>query len=433
MKKKILSIVALIGLSVGMNAQNAWINDSVSMGAGSMNDVFYSMANGTVKVENNLNWHLAFSMNAGDSSSIWANHNTGNGYTKVYNIHKDKTQWATVSLADTSAGTLCYNYDQKWSQGALNDIPSGDPFNFGWGTYEMVSHNVYGDSIFIVKANNVFYKVMIDSLQSTLMTYHFRVGNIVAMTEAPHTLAKGVKYANSIFGYVDLATGVDSLREPDIATWDIVFNRYNSLVVAGPPPTPAIPYSVAGALGNRGITFGKAMTVHVDTANIHYATYTNPWNTSISTIGYDWKTFTQPAGPWVVPDSISYFILDKNSNIWQMQFTAYSGSGTGNINFRKRSVWPTKVSDFNSAINQYSVFPNPAQNNLSVVMDAKESNDAKIMVLDLTGKIVLSSSVKVQNGINAYNIPTQNLANGNYILFVYGKNIQIKEKVAIAK
>ena len=54
-------------MSLSVNAQNAWVNDSVSMATGSGNDVFYSMANGTVKSENNMNWHLAFSMFAGDS------------------------------------------------------------------------------------------------------------------------------------------------------------------------------------------------------------------------------------------------------------------------------------------------------------------------------------------------------------------------------
>lgn len=431
MKRKILSIFALIGMSVGMNAQNAWINDSVSMGTGSANDIFYSMQNGTVKSENNMNWHLAFSMNAGDSSSIWANHNAGNAFVKVYNIHKDKTQWASVSLGDTLTGTPCFNMDQNWSQGALNDIPSANPFNFGWGTYDMLTHSVYGDSIFIVKANNVFYKVLIDSLQSIAMTYTYTVGDIVNNTTNTYTLAKGAKYANSIFGYVNLANGMDSLREPDIATWDIVFNRYNTMILMGPPP--AVPYSVIGALGNRGITFGKALTVHVDTACNNYGTYTTPWATPISTIGYDWKSFTPPAGPWAVPDSVSYFILDKSSHIWQMQFTGYSGSGTGNINFRKRIVTPTKVNDIASGVNQYSVFPNPAQNMLNVVIDAKDAKEAKVQVIDMTGKTVLSTSVSVQSGLNAYTIPVQHLANGNYILFVNGNNIQIKEKIVISK
>lgn len=411
-------------------AQNAWVNDSVSMGTASGTDVYYSMTTGTAKTENNVNWHLAFSMKAGDSSAIWANHNTGNAFVKVYNIHKDKSQWASVGLADTATGNLCFNMDQKWSQGALNDIPSANQFNFGWGTYDQVSHNLYGDSIFIVKANNIFYKVLIDSLQSTVMTYHFRVGDIVANTTATYTLAKGTKYANAIFAHFNLANGMDTLREPDIASWDIVFNRYNSLVSQG---GPAQPYSVIGALGNRGITFGKAAMVHVDTANNNYSTYTNPWNTSISGIGYDWKVFTPPGGPWVVPDSLSYFIKDLSGKIYQMQFTGYSGSGTGNIYFRKRIVTPTSVKDFNSIVNQYSVFPNPAQNSLNLMVDVKESNDAKIQLMDITGKIILTASIKVQTGINAFTLPTESVANGNYILFVSGKNILIKEKIVIGK
>ncbi len=431
MKRKFLSFIAVMGLSVASQAQNPWVNDSVSMGAASANDVYYSMTNGTVKSEDNKNWHLAFSMKAGDSSAIWANHNAGNAFVKVYNIHKDKSQWASVGLADTATANQCFNMDQSWSQGALNDIPSPNQFNFGWGTYEPVTHNLYGDSIFIVKANNVFYKVFIDSLQSTLMTYHFRVGDIVANTSNSYSLAKGTKYANSIFAYFDLASGTDSLREPDIATWDVVFNRYNSMVLMGPPP--AVPYSVVGALGNRGVSFGKAAMVHVDTANNNYGTYTNPWLTSISTIGYDWKTFIQPAGPWVIPDSLSYFIKDLSNKIYQLQFTGYSGSGTGNIYFRKRIVTPTKVNDIESLINQYSVYPNPTQNNVNLVIDAKENNEGKIQILDISGKVVLSTGIKVNHGINAYILPTQNLANGHYILFVTGKNMQIKEKIVVSK
>jgi hypothetical protein len=430
MKKILISMLVLGGFCTNLLAQNPWVNDSVSMGTGSGSDVYYSMTTGTVKSENNKNWHLAFSMKAGDSSAIWANHNAGNAFVQVYNIHKDKSQWATVGLADTSGGTPCFNMDKSWSQGALNDIPSGDPFNFGWGTYNQVTHNLYGDSIFIVKANNVYYKVLIDSLQATLMTYHFRVGDLAANTTATYTLAKGTKYANAIFAHFDLASGMDTLREPDIASWDILFNRYNSLVAQG---GPAQPYSVVGALGNRGITFGKAAMVHVDTANNNYPTYTTPWVTSISGIGYEWKTFTPPAGPWVVPDSLSYFVKDLSGKIYQLQFTGYSGTGTGNINFRKRMVTPTAVKDVNSVVSQYQLFPNPAQNSLSVLMDAKESTEGSIQIVDISGKMVSSLSVKLHGGINAFIIPTNSLANGSYILYISGKNMLVKEKIVISK
>lgn len=433
MKKIILSLCTIMGLGICANAQNAWVQDSVTMGPGSANDVYYSLANGLVKTENNLNWHLGFSMNAGDSSSIWANHNNGNAFVKVYNIHKNASQWAGVSLADTTGATLCYNLDKEYSQGALNDIPSADPFNFGWGTYDMVSHNIYGDSIFIVNANNVFYKVLIDSLHTATMTYDFTVGDIVANTSNHYSLAKGTKYANSIFAYFDLATGTDSLREPSNGEWDIVFNRYNSLVALGPPPTPATPYSVIGAFGNRGVTFGKAAMVHVDTAHNNVGTYTTPWNKIISTIGYDWKIFTPPAGPWLIPDSLSYFIKDKNGLIFQMQFTDYSGSGTGNINFRKRQLYPTAVNDISSKIANYNIFPVPAQNELNIVLDAKEIANAQIQLIDFTGKSILKTTISIQQGMNAYTIPCSNVANGNYILSIIGKNISIKEKVNILK
>ena len=63
-------MLVLGGICSNVMAQNPWVNDSVSMGTGSGNDVYYSMSTGTVKSENNKNWHLAFSMKAGDSSAI---------------------------------------------------------------------------------------------------------------------------------------------------------------------------------------------------------------------------------------------------------------------------------------------------------------------------------------------------------------------------
>jgi hypothetical protein len=84
----------------------------ISMGTSSASDVYYSMTNGSARVENNKNWHLGFSMNAGDSSAIWANHNSGNAFVKVYNIHKDTSMWASVTLADT-ANEVLNNTDAK--------------------------------------------------------------------------------------------------------------------------------------------------------------------------------------------------------------------------------------------------------------------------------------------------------------------------------
>jgi hypothetical protein len=64
-------------------------------------------------------------------------------------------------------------------------------------------------------------------------------------------------------------------------------------------------------------------------------------------------------------------------------------------------------------------------------MDSKESTEAVVMVFDFMGKVVLSSHVKLNTGLNAYILPIAQLANGNYILSVKGNSININEKVTI--
>lgn len=424
MRKRILSLLAIVGVAFSAHAQS-WVSDSVAMGTGFVNDVFYGMTNNTVKAENNLNWHLAFSMNTGDSSSIWANHNTGNAYVKVYNIHKDKSQWGSVAVSDTLAADLCYNYDNEWSQGALNDIYSPNIFNFGWGTYEPVSHQIVGDSIFIIKTNNTMYKVMIDSLETVSMTYYFRVGDIVGNTTNSYTITKAGKFANTLFAHFNLVSGTDTLREPNKNDWDILFTRYNTLASQG---GPAIPYNVVGVLGNNSALFTRAQNVHVDTAFVNYATYTNPWSKMISTIGYNWKSFN--GAGYVIPDSNSYFIKDKNGAMFQLQFESYTTTG-GVITFRKRVITPTQVGSVESNFNQLAIFPNPAQDNINLVVDAKENTSSKISLMDITGKVVYSVQVEFNSGMNAFLLPTQNLLNGNYLLMIQGKNIQECSKITV--
>lgn len=429
MKKIVLSMMAMLAWGCGANAQAVWSNDSVSMGTSSSNDVFYSMSNGNARVENNKNWHLAFTMNAGDSSAIWANHNSGNSFVKVYNTHKDSSQWNMISLADTANEQL-YNDDLGWYQGALNNKPGVGQFDFGWGKYDPTSHNIIGDSIFLIKTNNTFYKVWIKELVSTAMQYTFKVGNMTTNMDTTYIVSKQPNYANNLFAHFNLVTGVDTNREPAITAWDILFTRYTTAdPTSGPMPNNA----VIGVLRNKGVKIAKAAPVLADTAFVNYPTYIANWVPTINGVGFNWKTYDQGTNTWSVEDSTSYFVQDVAGNLWQLQFTGYSGSATGNINFGKRLVVPTAVNDITSIVNNYSIYPNPAQNNVNVVIDTKESSIATITIYDFSGKIVSNATIKLNAGLNAYQVPVSYLATGNYILSVKGNAVALTEKITIKK
>lgn len=428
MRKILFGLALGLGMNLTTQAQ-AWISDSVNMGSGCTTDVFYSLNNNTIKSESNRNWHLAFSMSAADSSSIWANHNTSNNWVKVFNIHKDTTQWANISLADTAGADLCFNNDNGWFSGALNNKPGINPFDFGWGKYNPVSHNIEGDSIFIVRTPQGYFKLWIKDLVSTQMVYTYRVGHIANNTDTIYTLSKQPNYTDRIFAYVDLSNGNDTNREPSITTWDFLFTRYTTNAVgSGQMPNN----NVIGVLSNKGVKVAQAQPIHVDTAYVQYANFISTWAPGLAGMGYAWKTFDLNTNSWLTPDSNSYFIQDRSGNLWQLQFTGFSGSSTGKVNFRKRIVVPTTINSINSQIESYAVCPNPANEATRLVLTATENTQAQLRLIDMQGRCVSASNLQIQTGLNAFSIPTQTLANGVYTLLVYANGLKIQAKIQVS-
>jgi hypothetical protein len=430
MKKIFLSMISMLTMGIATQAQQAWMIDSVSIGA-SAQDEYYSFKNGSQRIENSKNWHLGFTLSPiGDSAGVWANHQNGNAYTKVFNIHKDSTQWNSITLADTAAANLCFNNDQGWYQGAFNDVPSNDAFNFGWGQYDVVSHNIVGDSVFIVRANGVYYKLIIEKLQAApTVTWTFSYENLSSPAAAVQkTIVKSPKYDNNLFAYFNFATEADTNREPAITDWDFIINRYTTNSVGSGQGTNN---NIVGVLTNKGVLVTKAKPVDVDTAYNNFATYTASMSKVISVIGWDWKTLAsiQPIS-YDVPDSTSYFIKDKGGDLWQMQPLAYNA---GKMVFRKRMLFPLAITNVNANIEAMSVYPNPAQQNMHLLLEVINASKAQVMITDFTGKIVSSSSTQLNIGLNALHIPCNHLPNGNYVLSIKGENMNINEKVTISK
>ncbi len=437
MRKVIFTLISLLTINNFAQAQ-AWIYDTIAFGPGYGQDIFYSMQNDSIKNESNTNWHLAFSLNGYDSAAVWANHGGGNNFVKVYNIHKTVADWNTITLADTATAMQLFNFDFGWHQGAFNDNPNPSPFNFGWGTYNTTTHLFTGDSVFLVKAGGVFYKLSIDSLNPFTYKWDFRVGLFdTANTTTAYSITKSPTYDNRNFAYFNLGTGTALNREPSNADWDLLFTRYNTFTSLGGPVQP---YNVTGALSNRGIKTARAQTIHVDTVFANYGTYTTSWYSgnplSISTVGWDWKTFNMsvPPGVWEVADSNSYLVKDKEDRVYQLQFLNFGGSSNGQIALRKRFIQDiTSINDVTSNLTEAAFFPNPTSTNLNFICTAKENAAATISIYDITGKQLFSSQINLNQGLNNFVLPTNTFANGNYIAKLIGKNIAFSSKFVVNK
>lgn len=435
-----LKSLLFIGASVlGLNASaQTWVADSVEMGAGYANDVYYSLKNDSVFAAPNNNWHLAFQtlppIGASSNVSIRANHVVGAGRVNVYSLHmKANGKYGTaLTNSDTAGKVALYNTDTSWNFGAFNRMNSAsNPFDFSWGLYDVTSHSVKGDSLYLITINNDAYQVWVQEYKSTpadSISYVVRIANFDGSNDKEIRVYRKNGYTDRNFAYYDVVNNVISDREPSRTSWDIVFTRAIEFVAAGPGPLQ--PYPVTTVFSNFGVTVAEVNDLNPSTTG--YATM--PYLSDIHVIGSDWKKAPMGPGPWTMRDSAHYFIKTKNTNeYYQLHFTNFYGTSNGRTVFEKRKLGDvTSVNNVKAPVAAYSIYPNPATTEVTIMVDAKEAASTMIYVTDMTGKVVDRYNVSQQAGLNGYRINTGAYANGNYLVTIATADWKVTEKLSVA-
>jgi hypothetical protein len=298
--------------------------------------------------------------------------------------------------------------------------------------YDQVSHNLFGDSIYVVKVGTTAYKVWIQDLVSNPLDsihYTFRIAQLDGTGDRTVKVYrnKGINFTKRNFAYYNINTDAVVDHEPNNTDWDIVFTRYIEPIAMG--PGPKVPYPVAGVLSNFKVQVAEARKVDPDTAQVGNYTYTK----YMSEIGSDWKRFdmSTPPGSWVL-DTVSYFVRSFNTQeFYQIKFTRFDGSGTGKYVFAKRMIKPTTVNEVANNISEYALAPNPAVNEAHLVLEAKEAGSAQLLVADLSGKVMQRSMVSLNKGTNAFTIATGAYPAGIYTVVVTNGSWKIADKLVV--
>lgn len=406
--KYTLTIITIILFYISPLAQTV----QISMGNNYANQVFYSMQNGEIKNISNDNWDLSFTT---DQYASTIRTNDGKG-VELYTYHLgDTSDWQNINVSiinNLSSGM--YNSEISWYDGAFENNSLGHP-DYGWGVYNMINHNVTGDSLYIIKTiNGNWKKIWIQEL-TTAGEYIFKFANLDGSNEITQSILK-TNYTDKNFIYfsIDQNTIID--REPISSEWDITFTKYIS-------PVQAMPYPVTGVLTNSNTEVAKATGV---TDPLTYFDYSNHnFNNDINSIGYDWKSYQ---GSYVVDANRCYFIKDINENIWRLVFNSFDGMSTGNIEFNTELIFNTSSVNINKT-NSLNIFPNPTTQNTNLIFDFEE--ECLINIYDISGVKVYSKQLN-SRGLELINLPTENFDAGLYFLVVYKENrVLAKEKLIV--
>jgi hypothetical protein len=406
MKKVVGCMVLMVVVSIA-NAQ-IWVTDSIKLETNRINDVFFSAASGQVKKEGNKNWFIALSTQA-QTAGVYIN--AANGVV-LYNPHKAFSQWSSLALADTAVSTIQYNDYTNWANGALNrGRNSSNLFDYGWGKYNLSAHTVYGDSIFIIRQASNYYKLRIDSVYGN-NNYRITIAGLsVPIPDLGYTFQKAPKYTDRNFIYVNATTSglVDTNREPANNTWDIMFTEYQDLITG-------VPYLIVGGLSNTKLKVEETTGTDPDVAYSDYTNYSYE-DSTVNTIGYDWKVFNGTSYDY---DTTQTYLIKSvtNDSIYQYRFKGYRKSD-GYIAFEKRTVGtliPTAID--NILVSGLSAYPNPTTNTLFITTDIKNSTQANLQIVDVTGKVWFTNKLIYKQGLNLSEVNVSSLPQGNYYVII---------------
>ncbi len=412
MKKSYYIILTIV---LGLNSLFAQANitmekDSVSLGAGYANDVYYSFENGEIHSVERQNWDIGF------YTSPWSAGIITNGAAGVdlylYPV-SDTTGWNSIDTTGLSTWPVLYNSPDEWENGAFNRNALGHP-DYGWGVYNSITHDVVGDSIYLLKfMNGNIKKFWIEKKVSMQNTWYFKYADLDGGNEISEVLSFN-DYTAKNFIYYSMETGNVLDREPASDTWDILFTKYMGI-------NNEVPYPVTGALNNVNVPANKFAEVGPD----YEDWLAIPMDSTKSPIGYDWKYFDMSQFTYIVDDSLAYFVRNKDKNVYKLVFSEFDYT-IGKIVFEKSLVHTSAISELQPEIS-FSIYPNPASS--FVILDLVDGDDwNEVAIMDITGKTVYNAEI---SEIDKNIINLDFYIDGIYFIVLKSKNKQQVRKLII--
>ncbi|MBX2959788.1 MAG: T9SS type A sorting domain-containing protein [Flavobacteriales bacterium] len=416
--KKLIS-TALIISTILLNLKAQPISDSTSMQASYTNQVFYSLDNGEISNVDNNNWSIAFSVSGTGAagSAILLNEAT----STLWAYPGDKNQWSSFDTSNFNSWKRLLNTDTTWTNGAFNVYRgAAGTFDMGWGILNP-SNNfwTFGDSLYLIKLNDDSYrKLWIVSLKSGL--WEFKYANIDGSNEQVITFNKST-YPNRNFVYFDMINNQLIDREPNNTTWDLTFVKHTDFV--SPPGTYV---SVSSVFNNKNVWSAKSHEANYAAALISTTPQT-AFTRRIDNIGREWKKFSSGSG-WTVYDSIAYFVYDNDSTqFYRIIFTGFGGLGNGKTYFTKELLTNVGINDIeNKTI--FSIYPNPATNNLTLLLTHNKTEILTVEIYNIAGKVVQQKQLTTNSSVQQYNFNISDLSSGFYVLSIHSDNVKLTQK-----
>jgi len=421
--KKIILYTTIFILSISFLSVNAqfreYSSDTLSMDPFYALDIFYSMSEGEITSVAREGWDIAFYTSAFSAGIII---NEGSGVQLFNYPIGDTSDWDNIDTTGLQAWIPIYNNPEYWEEGAFNKNATGHP-DYGWGIYNMVTHSLTGDSLYIINLPDVGYKKLwIVNKISTLNVYNIRYADLDGSNE--QLVEIDIKpYTDKNFIYYSMSSDAVVDREPD-SDWDLLFTKYIDFTEDN--SGNMVEYLVTGATSNINHYANKFSPVGDDFVN--WAS--QPFDSLKNVVGYNWKDYGGPSTGWIVEDSTAFFIMDKQGDVFKLVFTYWEGMMTGTFAFNKEQIHVSSIEDSKSVINTLAVYPNPASDMVNISVAGEHEFIGNIKITDFSGRIVHSSDIGKSDG-SKVSVNTGNFVKGLYFITLYCDDFKATQKLIL--
>ncbi|MFM1898259.1 MAG: hypothetical protein RL577_499, partial [Bacteroidota bacterium] len=196
--------------------------DSVSLGSNYSTEVFYSLSMGETQSSEITEWDLAHTTVSRDNC-LRLNHAKG---WELRQYPKGSTaDWATMDTSDWKSWPIYFNSPDNHLLGAFNRTKnSKNVWDFSWGVYNPNSHEVVGDSLFLlIKDGQPFLKFwpVVQKINGDLI---FETQALDGSSANRDTLLQSIA-GKRHHKYLSFAQGQFNV-EPLKDQWDLRFTQY---------------------------------------------------------------------------------------------------------------------------------------------------------------------------------------------------------------
>jgi len=407
------------------------IKDTVSMGPGYANAVYFNLRTGEKSQSAISTWHMSHTTVSRDNC-IRVNHLNG---VDVYAYPKgDNKDFSKMDTAGWMSWKHFYNDIHTHELGALNQsINSKDPWDFSWGIYNPTTKEVVGDSLYLFVINSptagkTFLKFN-PILQTISGDFIFRFASLDGSIDKTDTL-KQASFTGKSYKYYNFFKGAVQ-PEPIRENWDILFTRYMAPTTP-PGGGPMVMYPTMGVESKRSERVSKITNYTWDViaanpaqsiAGIKMTGTPGELSKDLTKIGGDWKTYDGAAMSWKISTDWNYIVetirtqgTTKDTAFWMLAFTGFSGSAKGETQLKSMELKVGVAAVSHAKQFSAKLFPNPSTDNI-LIMANGISQQAIVQIIGMDGRLI-HSNTNCEFSQGAVQLSVQDLPRGSYFVTI---------------